>query len=381
VWAGSGAMIHLGFMIDALGSSPGGTETQLLTLIRHIPQERFRVFLYVLRNSDLAEHWREPCSLHQLPMSSLLRCATVAQLARLRSLWKRHRLDILQTHFAESNLVGSALGRAAGIKGVITTRRNQSRGRLAIWRMQCVLNQFTDFVVVNAESTKRWVIEQEALPEEKVKVIYNAVDADRFRRNATHDAASLRSELSIPAPSPIVGICANLRPVKGHEVLLRAAVRILDDLPDVHFVLIGESDEDREDIRLKALTQSLGLREHVHFLGRRTDIPELLRAIDVGVLCSRSESMPNAIGEYLAAGLPVVSTDVGGVRELIEDGTNGFLVAVDDMQGLAKRIVQVLREPGRFPAARNVNKARSLCDVQTMVESYLALYESLASRF
>jgi glycosyltransferase involved in cell wall biosynthesis len=373
-------MIHVGFLIDIIGHSPGGTEKQLLTLIRNISHERFRVFLYVLKSSDLAGEWAEPCSLEQLHVDSLRSPSTVLKLRKLRRLWINNGIQILQTQFAESNVVGVALGKSAGIRDIITTRRNQEWQTRAEIVTQRVMNRFARLVVVNSTSTKGWVMEREGVPEEKIRVVYNAIEVDEYSNVDPGVSEGVRARLNIPPSAQIVGICANLRPVKSIGTLLHAAAEVVKVVPGVRFLVIGEGDEDGEEGRLKALAQSLGVAERVLFLGRRRDVPELLSTMDVGVLCSRSESMPNSVAEYMAAGLPVVSTDVGGVSELVEEGINGFLVSVGDSHTMARRILEILTTWRDFPAARNAEKIGRLCDVRQIAHQYEDIYESLVSK-
>jgi len=167
---------------------------------------------------------------------------------------------------------------------------------------------------------------------------------------------------------------ANLRPVKAHDVLLQAAKRVAASMPNVHFVLVGEGSERN---RLQHLAFSLGIGAAVHFLGERRDIPDILAALDVGILSSHSESFSNSIVEYMAAGLPVVATDIGGSREAVEDGVTGILVPPGDDIRLADAILAVFARGSRLDMGEaGRRRAVERFGVSTMVR----LHEDIYSR-
>ena len=153
------------------------------------------------------------------------------------------------------------------------------------------------------------------MPANRVRVIPNGVDTDRYRP-AKADA-KLRQQLGIPRTAPLAGIVAVLRPEKNHEMFLRVAAQVHEEVPEAHFLVIGDGPRRAE---LEALSAELGLSQCVHFLGKRPDVPELLNLLDVFVLTSRMEANPVSILEALATGKPVVATRVGSIPETVIDG-------------------------------------------------------------
>src|SRR5262249_34415270 len=140
----------------------------------------------------------------------------------------------------------------------------------------------------------------------------------------------------------LVTIVANLRnPVKDHPTFLRAAARVRAVVPDAAFVVAGEGEVLPS---LREMVRQLGIERDVFFIGRWADGAKLLFASHIGVLSSKAEGFANAILEYMAAGLPVVATDVGGVREAIVEGENGHIVPSGDHEMMAQRIIDVLRD-------------------------------------
>jgi glycosyltransferase involved in cell wall biosynthesis len=166
---------------------------------------------------------------------------------------------------------------------------------------------------------------------------------------------------------------ANLRPVKGVDVFLESARLVLDSVPGINFIVAGEGEERK---RLKGICRQLKLDSSVKLIGVISDVIPLLRASDIGVLSSSSESLSNAIIEYMAAGLPVVCTDVGGNRELVHDGLNGFLVPPGDPQKLADAIVKLVNDPDlRIKMGRESRqRAELLFDLDRTMKDYEALY-------
>src|ERR1044071_10416189 len=142
-----------------------------------------------------------------------------------------------------------------------------------------------------------------------------------------------------------MAIVAALRnPVKDHPMFLRAAARVCATVPDAAFVVAGEGELMPS---LREMSAALGIAEDVHFIGRCDDVATLLFASHVGVLSSKAEGFANAILEYMAVGLPVVATDVGGVREAIIEGQTGFIVPAGDDAQMATRIIEVLSDDNR----------------------------------
>jgi glycosyltransferase involved in cell wall biosynthesis len=176
----------------------------------------------------------------------------------------------------------------------------------------------------------------------------------------------------------VVTTVANLRAEKGLEVLLAAAARVVRDRPGTVFQLVGNGTM-RE--RLEAQARELGLGDAVRFLGHREDVPEVLHGSDLFVLPSRSEAFPNGVVEGMAAGLPVVASDVGGIPELIEHERNGLLVPVGDDQALAAALLRLIDDPVK--AAALAAAARDTIQrgysFERMVAAFEALYVSSLS--
>jgi glycosyltransferase involved in cell wall biosynthesis len=205
--------------------------------------------------------------------------------------------------------------------------------RSSFWQLRVLARHVSRQIAVS-RAIKAELVERFRWPEAGIEVIYNAVDVDRFVAGSEPE---LRRQLTGGRDLEVVLTAARLDPQKGHPVLLRAA----KEVPDAVFALAGEGPERA---RLEALAMDLEVADRVLFLGRRTDIPELLAACDVFALPSLYEGSSLAVLEAMAARRPVVSSAIGGTDELIADGDNGLLVAAGDSTGLAAALRSLLAD-------------------------------------
>jgi len=223
----------------------------------------------------------------------------------------------------------------------ITSRLNMGDWYTPLYkRVFRYLNRYTVRVLANSEAVKNVALEAEMLAPAKVDVIYQGVDMVRYGPDAGNP--SVAELIGIPPGSQVVGIVANLRPVKDLELFLRAAQRVAQNVPSAVFVLVGNGPLRDELGRLAA---GLGIGEKVFFSDGRASVADYLRCICIGCICSKGEGFSNAILEYMAAGLPVVASDVGGNREAIVDGETGFVVRERTPEAFAERIIRLLRDP------------------------------------
>jgi glycosyltransferase involved in cell wall biosynthesis len=290
---------------------------------------------------------------------------------------RSQQIEIVQTYFNDSNKVGIVAAICAGTPSVISSRRNQG-----YWHtptevfLSKVLNRWVNIFVANSFSTKIWAKTVEGIAEEKIRVIYNGFDLKAVQNDSDgHNRLEYRKAWRVPEDSKVVGLVANLRPVKRHDIFLRAAQLVASQYPETRFVIVGEGDERQN---LEQLANELRISDAVLFLGQRDDVVAIVRAMDIGVLSSDSESFSNAVVEYLAASLPVVTTDVGGSQEAIESGKNGYIVPVGDFTAMAEALCRILHENRRAEMGKiSRMKAESLFSMESMVKQYENLYVSM----
>ena len=217
------------------------------------------------------------------------------------------------------------------------------------------------------------MVRRENVDQSKLVLIYNGVATSPFE-TALSRRKSLRRKYGIRDDEQVLVTVANLIPYKGHFDLILAAREVCNRFPRVQFLLAGEDRGIQDGLERKV--RELGLQRSVRFLGRRDDIPGLLAAGDISVLPSHEEGFSNVILESMAAGLPVVATDVGGNGEAVQDGVTGWLTPPGDPSALAEKIIDLLEDPVRARAWGRAGRERigRMFTVERMVEAHLQLY-------
>jgi L-malate glycosyltransferase len=330
------------YLLDSL--NVGGTETQAVELARRLDPAKYEVTLGCLRARGplLARLERSSVSVAEFyPKGGLDSARGIYQLLRLAIFLRRGRFAVVHTHDMWSNLMGVPAAYMARVPVIISSQRDLShfdwyRGRGAWMRR---IQNLSAVVLTNASAIRDGLIADDHFAPAKVRVVHNGVDLQSFRRRP-----ELRSQL-FPGmeQNQLIVLVGNMHSdVKGHPWLIAAAPAIVREFPQARFVLAGDG-EQRRDFEQQAAR--LGLERHFLFLGRRSDIPEILGCCDIAVLPSRAEGLPNAVLEYLAAGLPIVASGVGGNVEIIRDGATGLLVPPEDSDALAVALLRLLRDP------------------------------------
>lgn len=183
---------------------------------------------------------------------------------------------------------------------------------------------------------------EEGAPAERVGLIYNGVDISAFDKIGDRDSS--RAGLEIPSTALVISVVANLIPYKGHDDLLEALSAVKSDLPDEWLMLwVGSDSGIAEELLSKA--KSYGLEEHLRWLAQRDDVPEILRASDIGLLCSHQEGFSNSLLECMAASLPMIVTNVGGNAEAVPDGVCGRVVPANSPRDLSRAIIELIGHP------------------------------------
>ncbi len=246
---------------------------------------------------------------------------------------------------------------------------NQRRNRVRRW-----LSPLVDRFVTVSLDLRRWLVERVGLPETKLVTILNGVDTHRFTDEAREAG---RRALGVSEGEQVVGTVGRLDPVKDHAGLLTAFARVKAEQPGASLIVIGDGPCRKE---LEDLAAALRLTPGVHFLGERTDVPLLLKGMDLFVLPSIAEGISNTILEAMASGLPVVATCVGGNPEVVEDGVTGALVPPRDPATLARAIVGYLQDPYLRAVQGKAARQRAVdqFDLEQMMGAYRNLYVSLA---
>jgi glycosyltransferase involved in cell wall biosynthesis len=330
-------LLHI---IDHLGS--GGAQEALLSLVKYCDRRRFHVEVATLHGQG---HYWESFRRLAVPLQSLSPHKYVPlYLTRLFHLLRAGNFDLIHCHLTASNLIAKPLAALLGVSLIFNYDQNdmyrtQQKTRL---RLDRLANLLTDHIIAVSASTRDFLIQQEGVPADKITIIYNGVDLERFQ--AAPDSptrATWRHTWGLPENTPVIAGVGRLRQQKNFPLFLRVAREVLRAIPQAGFVIAGEGP-GRPD--LEKLARDLGIASQVHFLGYVNDMTELYAGVDMLLMTSLSEGTPLTVLEAMAMGVPVVATRVDGMAEVLEDGVDAYLVPPGDLGACARRICRLLQD-------------------------------------
>jgi glycosyltransferase involved in cell wall biosynthesis len=359
------------YLIDKAVDS-GGAERFAIGLATHLPTERFEVWVCSTRTVEPSVQAAfDAAGVRQLHLGRTGKLG-LHHFAPLARLMHAQRFDILHSHMLGSNIWGSLFGRAYRVPVIIAHEHNWSFSgeRVRVWIDRYLIGRFATRFVAVSNAQRALMTSVEGIPAHRIVVLPTAY----IPSNQSSDT-DIRSELGLPSDTPIVGTAAILRTEKALEVLIEAHVEVRRRVPDAHLVIAGEGGRE-EALRARAL--ELGVADRVHLIGRRFDVDALLRSFDVGAMSSDWEGMPLFVFECMAAGTPLVATDVGGLPEVVEDGRTGRLVPPRDPQALADAIAALLADPAQRAELAGAAASRlPEFRIDTVSARFADLYEQL----
>jgi glycosyltransferase involved in cell wall biosynthesis len=354
---GSPDSMRLGLVIGQL--TTGGAEGQLWLLCRGLDRATISPIVYCL--SDQIEPYGPLLRSAGVPLR-IISGRRLARLQKLRRWLDADRVDVVHAWLFVANAYAWLANLGMGRPLVTSARNCKWQGRALGWLNRRAFAA-SDAIVTNSLQVADYIEREYRAPRHRIRVIYNGIDSERFHPGERSGARD---------PGLIVAI-GRLVEQKNHALFLKAAARLAQDLNTARFVIVGDGPL-RPALEIQA--RSLGIADRVTFIGERRDVEAVLRSASLFWLTSRWEGMPNVVLEAMASGVPAIATDVGGTRELIRSGVDGFVVPEGEIEPFVALSRDLLRDEARWSRFAAAARARAEHSSSArMVAAMSQLYE------
>lgn len=370
----------------------GGAASQTILLSAYLNKNRFQSTL--IKGSE----GKDEGNMDELAKSKKVEPIYIKELCREISLkkdliafWKLYQLirkeksDIVHTHTAKAGTLGRLAAKLAGVPVIIHTFHgnifegyfNSFKSRLFLI-IERVLSRVSTKIIAISESQNKELLKYRIGKPHKIARIPLGLELEPFLK-VEQKRGAFRKEVSLEDDIPLIGIVARLVPIKGHSYFFEAAKLVSQDFPSAKFIVVGDGELKKG---LVNLVKDLGIEDKVIFCGFRNDLVKIYADLDIVVLSSLNEGLPVSIIESLAAKKPVVATDVGGVRDLVEHRVTGILVPKQDSRNLARGIMYLLKNPaeGLKFGDNGRKKVYPVFNYTSLVSETEELYENLLKK-
>lgn len=341
--------IKIFYVIGTLGI--GGAEKHILTLIQNLDKEKYEFSILCLTQSGPLECAAKAAGANVIPLG--LNCDKgkfhpssyiniVKTFYKMYSIFRKEKPDIVHSYLFMAYIFGVLSARLAGVPITISSRRS-----LGVYKdkkpymqpLENFVNRFTDYITVNSKAVMEDLLQREKnVKPEKLALIYNGVDIEKFQKKIDVDAEKKR--LGIPAVARVIGVVANLIHYKGHKEIIKSIPEVVKSIPNAYFYFAGRDGGMLAE--LKQLAKDLNVENRIIFGGLFEDTASLFPVFDIFLLASYEEGFSNAILEGMAAGKPVIATNVGGNPEAVIDGKTGLLIPPHNPEAIAEAIIKIL---------------------------------------
>jgi|SRR3989338_1452003 len=352
----------------------GGAETVVKDLSQELRKRGVDVYICSREGGRFEKELREvPCEIISKKDKNIFH-----YIRALMKLVKREKINIIHSHLFVNNFYGFITAKLTRCKIIMTIHGMdclRSRKRRFAYRF---LARFGDRIIAVSDFLKDEFCK--VIKGKKVLTVYNGIDIKKFDNN--NRSSSKKRELNLLSAFPLIGAVGNIKPVKGYDLLIKAAQKIFSIYKDGKLLILGDAIRPK-DIQyreeLQELIKELNLESYIIFLGLRGDVAEILSILDIYLLPSRSEGTSIALLEAMASGRPIIASDVGGNPKLIKDGVNGFLVPPGNWQTLAEKVIFLLEDKCMARKLGEMAKKSVLenFSISRMVSDYMRIYEDL----
>jgi len=336
---------RMGVLLLISGLTFGGAERQVIELANKLDPRRYRVTVCALTDDNpMASNLRT--DLVVIKKRSKFDIGVVPQLRRLVA---ERRIDVIHTFLNDANIAGRLCYRRGSRPVIISSERNSNYEESLLRRVvERISRPCMDLMVANSMAGRQFCIDARKMREDQVMVVHNGVDSVRFSQN--NEARSLfRKEIGVDDSDVLVGLIGNFKAQKNHHIFVLMAEALAAELPNVRFLVVGNSPEGKLEenpfyLQTVAAAESPELKGRMTILTARSDMDRVHNACDVTVLPSSREGTPNVMLESMACATPVVATDVADNAFVLRDGLDGRVVTLSDAETTAKALADAVRE-------------------------------------
>ncbi len=342
--------------------SIGGGERHVVDLSNELTKRGHDIFVAVVPDSPLPTALSRvpPRNMAEFPLRNAL---DISSAIKIGNFVKKKGVELINSHFAKDYPVGAVAARIAGVPLVITRHVLFPMNRMHRFFLRSV-----KYVIAPSNAVAEALRKQKIFPVEKIKTIRYGLDIARFPELRMVDRENV-----------CIGSIGNLDPVKGFDVLIRAATIVKRQRPDVNFRIVGEdrARDGRNETELRDLITFLNLNDTVELSGWSNDIRDVMAGFDIFVSASRSESFGFVIAEAMLSGLPVIATETEGAKELISDHSLGQLLPIDSPERLGEAILDLLNDKQKREQLTKYGRdhVKNKFSLQRMVDETEAIYK------
>ena len=322
-----------------------GAATHCALLSRELARRGHEVTLLCRSGAWIAEQLAaDPLQV----MFSDLRRFPPGELRRVAAEIRRRRIEVVHTHMSRASFFGVLLRWFAGVPSVATAHARHFQPH---WI-------FNDLVIAVSEATRRYHRRVNLVRSDRIVTLHNFVPDNPAGQAAPGSRQQIRDALGVPDEALLLGIVGSLLPLKGQHYLIRALPDVTAAMGDVRLAIVGGGRRSNYARRLREEAQRLGVEQRILWTGQRNDVPQFMSALDVCVVASLKENLPQVILEAMAAGVAVVATKVGGIPECVVPGETGLLVPPRDSDALADALIGLLGDSARRRALGAAGRRR-----------------------
>ena len=334
------------------GLTASGATTHCLLLGRELVQRGHEIVFLCRPDSWIGQQARKEgfnvvwSDLHRWPADELRRISAYVQI---------RGIDLLHTHMSRAHFFGVLLRWMAGVPCVATAHSCRVQFH---W-------MFNDLVIAVSDKTRRFQESYNLVHPHRIVTIHNFIDESNIRETPENERRELRKSLGVEEGDLVLGAVGAVSPRKGQFYLIRALPHLLKETPNAKLLLVGELDSPEYATLLKTEAEALGVSSRIAWAGPPDDVSRILPAFDVTVLASTEENFPLVLLESMAASVPIVATDVGGVAECVVSGQTGLLVPPCDPAALGQALASLAASPARREAMGEAGRRRLLRSFST----------------